>query len=72
MQFRIICTTCVNSHKLIPEDFWKTSKDEHNRKNVGDEIDFRVIVDDAAHALEPEVLVSILGASKVVMIGDQK
>ena len=58
----IVCTTCINSHKVIDKDFWSLKKEHHNIKDCPVTLDCRVIIDEAAQAKEPEILVPLLGA----------
>lgn len=58
----IVCTTCINSHKVIDKDFWSLSKDHKNIKDCPVTLNCRVIIDEAAQSKEPEILVTLLGA----------
>jgi len=44
----IICVTCLSAGKFIPKEFWNTTSDVKNAKDVNEEIQYRVIVDEAA------------------------
>ena len=66
---RIICTTAINSHKMIPTEFWDR-KSNYSKEAKG--MCYRMILDEATQAKEPETLIPLLGAEQIVLIGDHK
>jgi hypothetical protein len=68
----IICVTCISAGKFIPQEFWITRSEVRNMKDVHSGVHYRVIVDEAAQAKEPEILIPIIGAEQIVLIGDHK
>jgi superfamily I DNA and/or RNA helicase len=66
---KIICTTSINSHKFIPEEFWKLKSD---CIKAVESLCYRVILDEATQSKEPEALIPILGAEQIVLIGDHR
>ena len=72
MSHNIICVTCISSIDMMPKEFWKLKKDYSNSKDCFEEMGYRVIIDEAAQAIEPEILIPLLGAEQVVLIGDHR
>jgi|LauGreDrversion4_2_1035121.scaffolds.fasta_scaffold246735_1 regulator of nonsense transcripts 1 len=56
----------------MPKEFWQLRRNSVNVKTVVEEMGYRVIIDEAAQAIEPEILIPLLGAEQVVLIGDHK
>jgi hypothetical protein len=60
---QIICSTCVNSHKILPDKVWKN----YNELKMSDDnntydFNYRCIIDESSQAFEPATLIPILGA----------
>ena len=73
MSKKIVVSTCYDSQRFIDSKFWRLSRDFQNSKDRITKIPgLRVIVDEAAQALEPQILIPILAAEQIVLVGDHQ
>ena len=69
---KIVISTCVDAQRFIDSRFWRLARESSHSERITKIPGLRVIVDEAAQALEAQILIPILAAEQIVLVGDHQ